>query len=192
MQTATLLKILSLILQGGKNEDEENSSEVHRVRCGACGNNPIRGDRYKCLQCDNFNLCAGCFESRTEVKDHKSGHLLVHFRLPNEIFGRAVTDDEVTLEKLKQFYAKEVNDSVNCDGCKKGEFTGLRFKCDSCADYDLCEKCATTGVITNEHQSTHPLILTSRRVIVQIPVDDIQIGDKLGSGAFGKYSCFYT
>lgn len=187
IRTATLLKILKLLLEKVNDDDEDDGgTELHKVKCDACGKSPVRGDRYRCLQCDDLDLCAGCFESRTEPKQHKSGHLLVHFRLPNELFGRTVTSDDVTLAKLKQFYAKEVHESVTCDGCKASNFVGLRFKCDSCPDYDLCEKCATKGVATNDHKMAHPLILTSRRVIVEIPADDIELSEKLGSGAFGK------
>lgn len=31
--------------------------------------------------------------------------------------------------------------SATCDGCGLRHFSGPRFKCDECADYDLCEKC---------------------------------------------------
>ncbi|CAF1341964.1 unnamed protein product, partial [Rotaria sp. Silwood1] len=178
-------QILTQLVQGTKRGGEDDGQELHNVTCEECGDNPIRDDRYKCLQCDNFNLCAGCFERRAEPKKHKSGHLLVHFRLPNELFGRTVSNDDVTIEKLKEFYVKEVNKSVICDGCKVSDFVGLRFKCDSCPDYDLCLKCATTGVTTNDHKLTHPLILNSRRVIVQISINDIELGEKLGSGNFG-------
>ncbi|CAF5002506.1 unnamed protein product [Rotaria sp. Silwood1] len=183
---AVMLQALQLLVQGVKNSnDDDDGNELHNITCDACGNTPIRSDCYKCLQCDNFDLCAGCFESRTESKQHKSGHLLVHFRIPNELFGRTVTYDEITFEKLKQFYAKELNESITCDGCMKSNFFGLRFKCDTCLNYDLCEKCAITHVTTKDHKLMHPLILTSHRVIVQIPADDIELGEELGSGAFG-------
>ncbi|CAF4449090.1 unnamed protein product [Rotaria sp. Silwood2] len=178
-------QILTQLVQGTKRGGEDDGQELHNVTCDECGDSPIRDDRYKCLQCHNFNLCAGCFERRVEPKNHKNGHLLAHFRLPNELFGRAASNDDVTLEKLQEFYAKEENKSVTCDGCHVSDFVGLRFKCDSCPDYDLCLKCATTGVTTDDHKLTHPLILTFRRVIVQISINDIELGEKLGSGNFG-------
>jgi hypothetical protein len=158
------------------------------VTCDGCGTSPIPSDRYKCLECHDFDLCAGCFERRVEPKQHKSGHTFVHFRLPNELFGRTVTSNDVTLEKLKQFYANEIHESVICDGCKRDNIAGLRFKCDTCPDYDLCQKCASDGVTTKNHKSTHSLIMTSRRVIAQIPFEDIELGEELGRGAFGKDS----
>lgn len=41
---------------------------------------------------------------------------------------------------------------ITCDGCKKYNFVGKRYKCLVCDDYDLCEACEGT----NEHQ--HPMI----------------------------------
>jgi hypothetical protein len=168
-------------------DDDDGSTKHNGFSCDACKKEPICSDRYRCLQCENFDLCAKCFERRREPLEHKSGHSLVHFRLPKEIFGRTVNTDDVTLEKLKQSYGNEKNAWVTCAGCKKQNFIGLRFKCDSCKAYDLCEKCATKGVTTKDHKSNHPLILTSHRVIVVIPVSDIKLEEKLGSGAFSKY-----
>ncbi|KLO18823.1 hypothetical protein SCHPADRAFT_101244 [Schizopora paradoxa] len=41
---------------------------------------------------------------------------------------------------------------VLCDGCKNGEnIVGVRWKCLECADYDLCDKCHSTGA-HDEHE----------------------------------------
>ena len=31
------------------------------VTCNGCKTNPIRGTRYKCKICENFNYCENCF-----------------------------------------------------------------------------------------------------------------------------------
>jgi hypothetical protein len=186
IRNAVLAKILELILSSGA-DNENQSGEIHKVKCGACGTYPIQSDRYKCLNCGDLNLCAACFERRRESREHKSGHAFVHFKSPGELFGRAVTDDDVTYAKLKQFYAREVHENITCDGCKRDTIKGLRFKCDSCPNYDLCQQCVDGDVTTKTHKSCHPLIVVPRRAIQQIPVEDIQLGDELGSGAFGKH-----
>ncbi|CAF1179511.1 unnamed protein product [Didymodactylos carnosus] len=131
-------------------------------------------------------MCGQCFERRRESTEHKSGHAFVHFKSPDELFGRAVTDDEVTFAKLKQLYAREIHESVTCDGCDCDSLKGLRFKCDTCPDYNLCQQCVDEGATTQTHKSSHPLVVIPRRAIQQIPVEDIRLGDELGSGAFGS------
>ena len=40
----------------------------------------------------------------------------------------------------------------NCDGCGRRSFTGARYKCTTCYDYDLCEQCYKS----NKHDMGHP------------------------------------
>ncbi|EDR04006.1 uncharacterized protein LACBIDRAFT_295117 [Laccaria bicolor S238N-H82] len=40
----------------------------------------------------------------------------------------------------------------NCDGCGQSFFTGARYKCTTCYDYDLCEQCYKS----NKHDMGHP------------------------------------
>ena len=50
----------------------------------------------------------------------------------------------------------EVHPTVTCDGCRVRPISGPRFKCSTCADYDLCCRCfdrnSTTGSL---HDSSH-------------------------------------
>lgn len=174
-----------LTTKTGNNSD---SGEKHNVQCNACDTSPIESDRYKCLNCDNLNLCAACFESRRESSKHKSGHAFVHFKSPGELFGQPVKESDVTYAKLKHAYANDVHESISCDGgCETPSIKGLRFKCDTCPNYDLCQACVDRGATTKTHQSSHPLIVVPRRAIQQIPVEDIELQDEIGSGAFGMH-----
>ncbi|CAL8068170.1 unnamed protein product [Orchesella dallaii] len=45
---------------------DENSETVFAdVTCNGCTKHPITGKRYKCLQCDDFNLCEECIKDGT-------------------------------------------------------------------------------------------------------------------------------
>ncbi|TMW62992.1 hypothetical protein Poli38472_005610 [Pythium oligandrum] len=53
---------------------EEESSMVHRnVRCDGCNQSPLRGFRFKCSICPNFDLCSKCYLNH----DHNAEHQFV-------------------------------------------------------------------------------------------------------------------
>ncbi len=44
----------------------------HGVTCDGCGADPIRGLRFKCTTCHNYDLCRACYRHRTAI--HEPGH----------------------------------------------------------------------------------------------------------------------
>jgi len=46
---------------------------------------------------------------------------------------------------------------VSCDSCMKGNFTGKRYKCLICYDYDLCSSCYEAGTSSSRHSPDHPM-----------------------------------
>jgi len=184
VRDAVLGQILDLI-RTTKAPVDSNGEKHINIQCSSCSEKPIESDRYKCLNCGDINFCATCFESRREMKQHKSGHVYVHYKFPGELFSEPVREDEVTYSKFRQKYADEEHGSISCDGCGKDAIKGLRFKCDTCSNYDLCQDCVDKGKETKSHKTTHPLIIVGRRAIHQIRIEDIELTDKLGGGAFG-------
>lgn len=47
---------------------------------------------------------------------------------------------------------------VTCDGCGKSNFSGLRYKCEECFDYDLCHECVINHVTSKSHQLSHSIV----------------------------------
>ena len=178
---------------------EDNEEDIHHVECNMCGTKPlVRVDRYRCLECSTsskgYDICGRCFEKRRESGQHRTGHAMVHFKLPNEFLGIEINknDPQLNLQHLKTYTSlqSEKHDGITCDGeCHRKNFTGLRFKCDTCPNYNLCQRCALDRhSVTKSHQRDHPIILTSNRTMPSISPDDIEFGDVLGRGGFGSYS----
>jgi hypothetical protein len=190
------MRILGKLMNKSHSNETHHDDDIHDAECAACKMKPIRHvDRYRCLECpssSNYDLCGRCFERRRETGYHSSGHAMVHFKLPNEFLGIHINniDNEVTLNHLRQLntLSNEQHKGIVCDGvCHQKTFIGLRFKCDACPNYNLCETCAIKNhVCTKMHQRDHPLILTSNNVIPKIDPADIQFGEILGRGGFGK------
>lgn len=199
MDELVLVGILAKLINKSQLDDTNDDADIHDAQCSACRMEPIRNvDRYRCLECTSptYDLCGACFEHRRRTGTHLSGHAMVHFKIPNEVLGIHFNnvDSEVTLSNLKRLdtLRYEQHTGINCDGvCNQKNFTGLRFKCDTCPNYNLCERCAIDKhVCTKNHQKEHPIVLTSHRVMPKIDPDDVEMGDILGSGAFGMFIIF--
>jgi len=110
---------------------ESSDPTAHgNVRCDGCNVFPIVGPRYNCTVCPDFDLCATCEASSA----HPAEHPLLKFRQP------VVT--------------QVVHRGITCDGCQQSPITGIRFKCRTCPDFDLCEACEAKNV----HPADHPMV----------------------------------
>jgi len=74
----------------GEEPKKKKGGAVHgRVRCDSCGMQPIRGVRYKCTKCPDFDLCSICIEDSEEF--HNPDHLFLRIPRPKQ---RHATDKE--------------------------------------------------------------------------------------------------
>jgi len=101
------------------------------IRCSGCRKNGIIGNRYKCLECKDFNLCSKCENAGVEPRSHSVNHNTLMIKVP-----------------------RAVHVGVTCNKCKVSPIEGTRFKCQICDDFDMCETCERK----NEHPFDHPLI----------------------------------
>ena len=54
---------------------------------------------------------------------------------------------------------------MSCDACGKGGFSGKRFKCLLCYDFDLCSDCHEAGETgSGRHSTSHPMQCILTRV----------------------------
>jgi hypothetical protein len=74
---------------------------------------------------------------------------------------------EETKPKMEEGNKVETHKGVTCDGCKKNDIEGIRYKCAVCADFDFCEKCEATI----EH--AHPFLKI--RTVKQAPIKIIAV-----------------
>ncbi|CAE7525887.1 HERC2 [Symbiodinium sp. CCMP2456] len=74
----------------------------HGVMCDKCEMAPIKGTRFKCQDCHNYDLCRDCFEQRAAF--HQPSHAFTDIKFPRfaETEGEAVAPDAM-LSLTQQF-----------------------------------------------------------------------------------------
>ncbi|KAF9201543.1 hypothetical protein BGZ49_008224 [Haplosporangium sp. Z 27] len=120
-----------------------SNTDLHNAICDRC-TVQIRGKRYKCFACPDYDLCEECLPL---AEKHRSKHSFAVIAYPGQV--RIITDDTS-------------HPNIKCDGCS--EFIiGTRYKCGNCVDFDLCGNCEST---TN-HNPDH-LFIKIRRPIISL------------------------
>lgn len=86
------------IINAVKNKDKP----IHKgIKCNGCGINDIRGIRYKCSTCQNYNLCEDC----EDIIDHN--HVFVKIKEPK--FGEDELTNKINESILKFSKNVEIN-----------------------------------------------------------------------------------
>ena len=135
----SLLKLLEKLEE--LSNAAKTSSDKHSCTCDCCKKSDFSEYRYKCLVCDDYDLCGSCFEKRNINGNHALSHPLVRFDLPDELFGLQFENSEINLSNFIKIFKNEIHEGVKCDNCSNNPIRGLRLKCDTCHDYDLCVDC---------------------------------------------------
>ena len=77
------LNVKNLLENNNNNNNDENKEVIHSleehpgIACSKCGMDPIKGNRYCCVYCNNINYC----EQFEENEGLKHGHPLYIFKL---------------------------------------------------------------------------------------------------------------
>ncbi|KAJ3348211.1 hypothetical protein HDU83_001451 [Entophlyctis luteolus] len=101
------------------------------VFCDGCKIRGIVGDRFKCLDCLDYDLCGLCAANKAAIH-------------PNHGF-QMMRKEKVALLSRSFEPEKYIWAGVVCDGCETSNFVGRRYKCQDCPDFDFCETCFVSG-----------------------------------------------
>ncbi|KZT59440.1 hypothetical protein CALCODRAFT_450060 [Calocera cornea HHB12733] len=139
------------------------------VECATC-KNPLPGDRYKCLSCDNFSLCRGCY---SQVHHIHPAHVF--------LFVEGTKSEPATPSLSNALVLADRQDSdtldhpgVKCTHCLQ-DIVGARFHCAICTDVDICANCEAAGLPGNltapdgGHDDSHIMIK------IPYPLDSAQV-----------------
>ena len=95
--------VMRLFLDNGTRfvwTNEERSKVCHeRVSCDACHGRPIRGIRYKCKSCDDYDLCERCFENRETIHSEHKMFLDLPVQDPHAMLSKLGEDKDAVVQE---------------------------------------------------------------------------------------------
>ena len=121
--------------------------------CDGCKKNPIRGRRYKCKECKDFDFCESCYQENKE----KHGHEFMTIEKPKNT-------RRMGHKNTKYCQRGIVHRDVRCEHCGLDPLVGWRYMCTICEDYNLCENCEEGHAVKHGHpfiKVTYPSLLNS-------------------------------
>ena len=133
-----------ILLRVAPKVEKKQKLEIHfNVICDGCKVTPLRGNRYKCKICKNFDYCEDCYQKNKESHGHDF-FIIEHPKCRNRL-GHP---------NIKYCQRGIVHHKIMCDGCGMLPLAGWRHKCSICDEYNLCENCEER--IGRKHD--HPFI----------------------------------
>ncbi|KAF9433278.1 hypothetical protein BGZ76_009668 [Entomortierella beljakovae] len=105
------------------------------IACDIC-DDIVKGIRYKCEDCDDYDLCQSCIPLVSEF--HNPFHTFKEIKKP------------IGFRPPCAFKPTRVKHYASCDICSE-DIYGIRYKCFTCPDYDLCETCLPLSKIYHKY-----------------------------------------
>ncbi|KAL6073674.1 negative regulation of SNARE complex assembly [Balamuthia mandrillaris] len=104
---------------GSKKQQSAFMVEHEGVACDGCGVSPIRGIRYKCVNCVEYNLCSKC-EDENKGTEHNDAHAFLKLRHPIRAKSvNAAAKKKEVRSNVGEVKNKEEEDSTNEKGKEK-------------------------------------------------------------------------
>ena len=142
-----------IILRASKKEEIKKDAIHFHYSCDGCKMKPIRGNRYKCKGCPDFDFCENCYQTKKE----SHGHEFIKIEKPSNT-------RRMGHKNTKYCQRGIVHRNVRCENCGLFPLVGWRYMCPICEDYSLCENCEESCGVKHGHpfiKVTYPSIMNS-------------------------------
>ena len=119
-----------IILKSSKKEEKKRVAIHFTVICDGCKKKGIRGNRYKCTKCPDFDFCEKCYQKNKESHGHEF-----------KIIEKPANTRRLGHKNTKYCSRVISHKGIRCEECGLDPFVGYRYMCTICNDYNLCENC---------------------------------------------------
>ena len=103
-----LEKLYHNIYKKSQESNKSNNNTVHLgIKCQRCFINPIIGIRYKCTECDNYNLCEKCEKENSETNEHP--HLFIKYNKKEEPQKKEKNNNKIN---INNFESNKINNFI--------------------------------------------------------------------------------
>lgn len=175
-----LVSWLLLLLSNLMAQSAADRAPLHKgSRCRNCNMAPIKGVRYRCVNCLDYDVCESCEADIEHNAQHVFLKIPTSLPLPPSQFNALPPPREPLLPPLYpiplggrstlgsgvgaiEHAAKSgtaASHGARCSACSQ-QIRGIRFLCIHCNNFSLCESCESSGNV--EHLPLH-LFLKIRR-----------------------------
>ncbi|KAG8900696.1 hypothetical protein FRB99_005812 [Tulasnella sp. 403] len=121
------------------------------VLCDHCGKT-VRGTRYKCQKCPDFDICQACMgDDKNGAAIHSAAQDEDH---PFSAIERPLPTWTSPISRPEPARSGPTHNAF-CDVCRK-TIIGSRHKCLDCPDYDMCDSCVETS--RHKHNLDHQFL----------------------------------
>eukprot|EP00002_Diphylleia_rotans_P026181 TRINITY_DN5209_c0_g1_i1.p1 TRINITY_DN5209_c0_g1~~TRINITY_DN5209_c0_g1_i1.p1 ORF type:complete len:1235 (-),score=181.18 TRINITY_DN5209_c0_g1_i1:275-3979(-) len=126
------------------------------VTCDLCSTKVLTGPRLVCLNCANFDVCHGCYYPGRMA--HPEDHVFLLLRVQASDFSIMQPCRGLSMQA-----GNTTHQGVTCDLCRRGPIQGIRLKCCTCDDYDVCMDCLPKLADPTKHPMNHAFAMLPRR-----------------------------
>eukprot|EP00818_Percolomonas_sp_WS_P004767 CAMPEP_0117445930 /NCGR_PEP_ID=MMETSP0759-20121206/6062_1 /TAXON_ID=63605 /ORGANISM="Percolomonas cosmopolitus, Strain WS" /LENGTH=3647 /DNA_ID=CAMNT_0005238147 /DNA_START=274 /DNA_END=11217 /DNA_ORIENTATION=- len=144
----------------------------HECTCNHCGKRII-GVRFHCTVCDDFDLCSRCIR---KIRVHHETHVFLKIRRPVDCVPASLPLLYTSRWANSAHYRSNNHYSVKCNACGKSPIVGVRYWCENCEDYNLCEKCAEDEYLHHDRMHVFLRVLRPLPPKNQMPLNALPYG----------------
>eukprot|EP00762_Andalucia_godoyi_P002409 ANDGO_02828.mRNA.1 putative E3 ubiquitin-protein ligase HERC2 len=144
------------------------------VTCDACSMSPMLGKRYKCTCCEDFDICEKCFPRIRS--QHDDTHAFLQIRRPAQLNPARIPCLYPESWKHSAAFKSDVHTGVRCDHCGTKPIRGVRYRCENCHEFNLCERCAQNPDANHDRQHSFLVVTRPLPPESQLPSNNLPYG----------------